>query len=340
MNIKQICISLICITFLLPLLSYSQDKPDTIIYSPIVDTLKGDTVRPTGEVEAIIEYSAKDSAVFDINKEILTLYNEGTLKYKEFELNAARIILYNETSSLESYGVQDTAGKYIGTPVFFEGTKKYEGFNVKYNFKTRTGNITLGSTEIEGGYYLGEKIKKVDDDIYFVKKGRYTTCDKPDPDYYFGSPEMKIIQNDKVVAEPVYLYIDDVPIFAIPFGIFPNHSGRSSGLIAPAYGDDATYGRYLTHLGYFWAISDYMDAAFQGNYFTKGRIDLSSRFRYALRYKLSGSVEIGGSRIRLGEENDIDKQFSDDWRIGVFHNQTIDPTASISANVNILSSKR
>ncbi len=322
--------------------SFSQQTGDSLFLSPIDSLKKSDTTKPAGDIDAIIEYSATDSAVFDIENQKLLLYNEGELKYKEFDLKAARIILFKENSTLESYGIPDTSkpGKFMGNPVFFEGTKKYEGATVRYNFKTRKGNITMGTTEIEGGFYLGEKIKKVDDDIYFIQHGRYTTCEKEDPDYYFGSPKMKIIQGDKVIAEPVYLYIDDVPIFAIPFGIFPNHSGRSSGLIPPAYGEDATYGRYLSHLGYFWVISDYMDLALQGNYFTKGRLDLSMRYRYALRYKFTGTLDLGGTRIRLGEENDIDKIFSDDWRIGITHNQTINPSTSLTANVNFLSSKR
>jgi lipopolysaccharide assembly outer membrane protein LptD (OstA) len=322
--------------------AFSQQTGDSLFFSPI-DTLKKiDTTKSTGEVNAIVEYSASDSAVFDLANHKLMLYNEGDLKYKEFELKAARIILYKDKSTLESHGVPDTtnAGKFMGTPVFFEGSKKYEGSEVRYNFQTRQGNITMGTTELEGGYYLGEKIKKVSEDVYFIQDGRYTTCDKSDPDYYFGSPKMKVIQGDKVIAEPVYLYVDDVPVFAIPFGIFPNHSGRSSGLIAPAYGEDATYGRYLAHLGYFWAISDYMDLALQGNYFTKGRLDLSMRYRYALRYKFTGELDLGGSRIRLGEPGDLDKVFSDDWQIGVLHNQTIDPSTSLTANVNFVSSKR
>jgi len=321
---------------------FSQEPIDSVLYVPINDSLiKKDTTKPKSDIDAIIDYSAKDSAIFDITGNKLFLYGDGDLKYKEFELKAARVILYRESSIMEAHGVPDTAiaGKYNGLPIFYEGSKKYDAFRLKYNFKSRQGNIEMGSTELEGGYYLGEKIKKVDEDIYFIKNGRYTTCDAADPHFYFSSPRMKVMQGDKVVAEPVYLCIDDVPVFVIPFGIFPNHSGRSSGLIPPAYGEDPTYGRYLSHLGYFWAMSDFMDIAFQGNYYTKGRYDLSARYRYAVRYKLSGSVDIGGSRIRLGEQNDIDKVFSDEWRIGVYHSQAIDPTSNLTANVNFLSSK-
>ncbi len=324
----------------LPVLS--QQSGDSLLYVPINDTLKSavDTNRQ-GDVDAIIEYSATDSAIFDVSGDKLMLYNDAQLKYKEYDLKAARIILYRESSIMEAIGVPDTskAGKFIGKPIFMEGDKRYDALKLRYNFSTRKGVIDMGSTELEGGYYLGEKIKKVDEDTYFIQNGRYTTCDKAEPDYYFGSPKLKVMQGDKVVAEPVYLFIDDVPIFALPFGIFPNHSGRSSGLIPPAYGEDPTYGRYLSHLGYFWVVNDYYDLAVQGNYYTKGRIDLSTRFRYVLRYKLSGSVDIGGSKIRLGEFTDNDKTFSDEWKIGIYHNQTIDPTTTLTANVNFLSSK-
>lgn len=337
---KYLYAILLAAIYAMPL--YSQQTGDSVVYIPINDTVKtADTLRNQSDINAIIEYSATDSAVFDIENDKLMLYNDAQLKYKEFDLKAARITLYKESSIMEAEGMPDTinAGKFIGQPIFMEGAKRYDAFKLRYNFQTRQGTIDMGATVMEGGYYLGEKIKKVDDNIYFIQNGRYTTCDKAEPDYYFGSPKLKIIQGERVIAEPVFLYIDDVPIFALPFGIFPNHSGRSSGLIPPAYGEDPTYGRYLSHLGYFWAINDYIDLAVQGNYYTKGRIDLSSRFRYVKRYMLSGSVDLGGSRIRLGEDNDNDKIFGDEWRIGVYHNQTINPTTTLTANVNFLSSK-
>lgn len=324
-------------------LCYSQDRTDTLLYKPINDTLtkQTDTTKRTGDVDAVIEYTAKDSAVFDLKGNKLYLYGDGELKFKEYDLKAARVIFHKETSVLEAYGIPDTGntGKYIGLPIFYEGSKRYDAFKLKYNFNTKKGNIEMGSTELEGGYYLGENIKKVGSDIYFIKNGSYTTCDKQDPDFYFGSPKMKVIQGDKVIAEPVYLYVAGVPLFVIPFGIFPNHTGRSSGIIPPAYGEDATYGKYLSHLGYFWAINDFVDLMMQGNYFTNGRIDLSGRFRYVLRYKFTGELDVGGSRIRFGEETDLDKNFSDQWAITLNHSQTIDPTTSLTASLNFVSSK-
>src|ERR1051325_1015584 len=79
-------------------ISECQAQQDSINYKPIKDSLSADTtVKSTGDIDAIIEYSAKDSAIFDITNNKLFLYNDGYVKYKEFELHAARIILYKDT---------------------------------------------------------------------------------------------------------------------------------------------------------------------------------------------------------------------------------------------------
>jgi lipopolysaccharide assembly outer membrane protein LptD (OstA) len=107
---------------------------------------------------------------------------------------------------------------------------------------------------------------------------------------------MKLLVQDKVIARPIYLYIADVPVFALPFGIFPSERGRRSGLIAPAYGESAR-GRYLLHLGYYWAMNDYMDWNIRADGYTKGSYTLYSDFRYALRYAFTGSVSGSYGRV-------------------------------------------
>ena len=51
--------------------------------------------------------------------------------------------------------------------------------------------LNIGDTQMDQGYYHGEQIKKVEPDVLFIEGGRYTTCDDPDPHFYFESPKMK-----------------------------------------------------------------------------------------------------------------------------------------------------
>ena len=356
--------SIIYIAILYSGILYAQDVPDptrgrieklSSDSASVNDTLKItgnsdstvilpiDTSRQVvSDIDAAIVYSATDSLVFDMKVNKINLYNEAKLTYKDLKLEAGRITVDQETQILEAYGIPDTVltGKFNQPPLMFQGEDKYEGSKLSYSFKTQQGNVSMGFSDAEIGYYFGDKIKKVSSDVLFIKNGLYTTStDREDPEYYFLSPKMKVIPNDKVIAQSVFVYIEGVPVFWLPFGVFPNRSGRTSGLIPPKLGDDATYGQYLSRLGYFWAINDYTDLALSGSYFTKGRVDLYGRFRYVSRYNYSGSVEGGFSKISLGESTDIGTQNSEAWNITINHNQQINPTSRFDAGLTFTSGK-
>ncbi|MDZ4711647.1 MAG: putative LPS assembly protein LptD [bacterium] len=294
------------------------------------------------DIDAVISYSAKDSLIYDLKNKKVFLYNESKLTYKDLKLDAGRIIMNQETQVLEAIGVPDSTreGKFVQTPLMFQGDDKYEGAKLVYNFKSQQGSVSMGFSNAELGYYFGDKIKKVTSDVLFIKNGIYTTStDRDDPEYYFLSPKMKVIPNDKVIAQSVFLYIEGVPVFWLPFGVFPNKTGRSSGLIPPTFGDDGTYGKYISRLGYFWAINDYTDLALTGSFFTKGRTDVYGRLRYSKKYNFNGSIDGGYSRIRLGESTDVTGNNSDAWGLNINHNQQITPTARIDASLGFVSSK-
>ena len=315
-------------------------EPDSAV-KPVF--ISSDSIpKADSDVDAVINYTAKDSLVYDLKNKKVYLYNEAILTYKDLKLDAGRISIDEDTQILEAYGIPDSLipGKFIQSPLMFQGSTKYEGAKLLYNFKTQQGNVSMGFSEAEIGYYFGDKIKKVSSDVLFIKNGIYTTStDRENPEYYFLSPKMKVIPNDKIIAQSVFLYIEGVPVFWIPFGVFPNKSGRSSGLIPPKFGDDQQYGKYLSNLGYFFAINDYTDLALTGSYFSNGRIDLYGRFRYVNKYNYSGNINGGYSRVRLGESTDIDASRSDAWGLNVTHNQQLTPSSRLDASLAFASSK-
>ena len=91
-----------------------------------------------------------------------------------------------------------------------DGTENYEGWKIGYNFKSQKGLVTLGETEMDQSYYHGEQIKKIDKDMMFISNGIFTSCDLDHPHYFFFSPRMRVTIQDKIVAEPIYLYVADV----------------------------------------------------------------------------------------------------------------------------------
>lgn len=313
---------------------------------------KRDTVSSNG-VDTVVVYNAMDSVIYSISSRTMSMYSRSDVKYKDMRLTADRIDVNWNTSVLHAFARTDTTKdttrtrgvkappdtskkKQPGAPVMREGKEEYHGRELTYNFQTKKGKIDVGETTMDQGYYHGEDIKKIDADVLFVQNGRYTTCDKPDPHYFFFSPRMKVMSGDKIVAEPVYLYIANVPVFVLPFAVLPNKGGRRSGVIAPAYGED-NRGRYLTHLGYYDAISDYMDLGVNSDLYTKGGWTLRANYQYALRYLFSGALSTEYRKIIVGEDNDPNRERSSAYQVTINHHQEIDPTMRMDANFTFAS---
>jgi hypothetical protein len=313
-----------------------------------------DSVR--GDIDTIVQYNAKDSIVFDVAKKKMILINDASMHFQSRDMEAYQIVMdftnHTLTASSANYDsvvssslakqrriVRDTnRTKTRGAPILHDGAIPYEGEVIVYNFQNKRGTVQLGTTEMEGGFYYGERIKQVAPGTLFVENGRFTTCDAPVPHYYFESPRMKVIMQDQVFAEPVYLYVADVPIFALPFGVFPNHAGgRRTGVIMPNYQVTGDRGYGLTHLGWYQVFSDYFDVAARSDIFTKGGYNLNVTALFMQRYLLSGplSLNVGYGKTRI---NSVDP-YTENWLLqAAMPNLNLGPATSISANLNFQSS--
>ncbi len=292
------------------------------------------------DVDTTVFAEAKDSIFFNLKEKKMFIYGSGNLKYKQTEIKSGVIEIDFQNSNIDAFGLKkDSLNNFIDTPVLAEAGETYTGDRMKYNFKTQQGIISFAKTEQEGSKYTGQKIKKVDKDIYFIADGVYTTCDDDScPHYYFYSPRMKVIHKEQIVAEWIFLNFGGVPFpIPLPFAVFPIESGRRSGIIPPVFGDDARYGTYFSRFGYFWAISDYMDLNLTGDFYTRGSYRVNSLFRYAKRYEFNGNLEGSYGSFVIGEKDDPDRSESNDWRLRWNHNQTITPTMRFDARLEFLS---
>lgn len=295
------------------------------------------------DVDAVVYSSASDSLIFEIPKKKMYLYGSGALKYKTTELKSGQIFVDYKTNQLDAFGIKDTADtakvKLKEAPRLIEGVDTYEGEFIKYNFKTQRGYISLAKNKNKGQNYTGEDVNKVDKNTYFIKHGAFTTCESDTPHTYFGASEMKVIQKDKIIARWIFMYIGGVPFpIPLPFAVFPNETGRRSGLIIPTYGQSVDRGQYFRNFGYFLALNDYMDLSLTGDYYLKGGWGASSRFRYVERYNFTGSMNAGYSKVIIGEQDDPDKKIQSDWNLSWNHNQQINPTMRFDVNLRFLSS--
>jgi hypothetical protein len=316
--------------------------PDSI--TVIADTMIGS--KPTSSAKSAInskvDYKASDSIAFDIKKQIVHLYKDAEIAYEDIGLKSAYLEIDFKKSLAFAKGVNDTTGKEIGTPVFKQGDQSYRSKELHYNYKTKKGLINHVITKQDDGYLHGTTVKKMANGEMDVKQGKYTTCSLDDPHFELKFSKAKVIPGNKIVTGPAYIVIENVPLpIGLPFGMFPNKKGRSSGIMIPTYGESATRGFYLENGGYYWGINDHMDLKMTGDIYSHGSWALKPNFDYKVRYKYSGSLNLNYAINIDGQKGVPGYVKSRDFKINWSHRQDpkANPVSNFSASVNAGSSK-
>lgn len=287
----------------------------------IDDSLYADSLNRLrkGGIEAPVEYTAKDSLVYYADSRRAFLFGSSNVKYEDMDLTAEKINMQMDSSLVRATGAMDTVKKTrYGLPVFVMGSDKYETDTMAFNFKTKKGIVLNTYTEQQDGFLMAARSKRDADGTFYLKRGKYTTCDAEHPDFYLALTRAKVRPGKDVVFGPAYLVVQDVPLpLAIPYGFFPFSKKYSSGFIMPTYGDESERGFYLRDGGYYFAISDKMDLKLLGEIYTKGSWGVSVATNYRVRYKYSGQFYFSYQDSRTGEEGFPDytkeKSFKLQW---------------------------
>ncbi|MCF7804115.1 MAG: hypothetical protein K9N46_12265 [Candidatus Marinimicrobia bacterium] len=294
--------------------------------------------RSNTSVDTTIYYEA-DHIVFQVPERITNLKYEADARYQGMELEAGLIDVFWNRNLLIATPLPDSvdAERYQrNVPLFTQrGQEPMSGDTLMYNIKTQRGRVIQGQTKFEDGFYTGKKIMKRGEKTLYVNSGIYTTCDLDWPHYHFQSDRMKMIVQDLVVARPIVMYIHDVPVFGLPFAVFPQKSGRrNSGYILPTWGESSRSGRYLKGLGFYWAPSDYWDYRVQLDFWEKRGISVRQRLRYNKRYSFNGNIGFNYDKEIFRAAR------TENYQISVTHNQTIDPTMDLRVNGRYVSSSQ
>ena len=318
-------------------------SPDSLLVAPTDSAaLATDSVPKKNGLDAPVSYQATDSIVMTAGNWAY-LFGEGDVKYQNIELQSELIEMNMDSSIVYAKFGLDSIGQEFGYPLFKEGEQQYESKTMRYNFGTKKGYITDVITQQGEGYVTAGRTKKMEGDILNMVGGRYTTCDEHEhPHFYIQMTKAKVRPNKNIVTGPVYLVMEDVPLYPIglPFCFFPFSSTYSSGIIMPTFGDESSRGFFLRDGGYYFALSDYMDLAVLGEIYTKGSWGLSAKSNYKKRYKYSGNFNASYLVTKLGDKGLPDYSLSKDFQVRWSHTQDAkaNPYLSFSASVNFSTS--
>lgn len=294
-------------------------------------------------LDAPISYDAEDSMVLDVPTQRITLYGKETkTNYKDNDLTAPVIELDQQTGNITASIKRDSTGKVISMPTFKQGDFSSQSDSLKFNIKTGKGLTKSTYTQQGEIYVYGKTIKKFNNDVFFVDRARFTTCNLDTPHFAFISNKIKFINQKLAITGPVHPEFEGVPVpLYLPFGIFPLSKGRHSGFLMPEFTTNEQFGVGLEGLGYYKVLSDYWDVIVRGNLYSYGGWTLNVNPRYKKLYKYSGNVSFDVQSYKYNFKGDPDYSKNRTYHLSWSHSADTRarPGVTFGANVNISSSK-
>lgn len=292
------------------------------------------------DVREPITFSAGDSLILYLRGETKSgsLYGSSSLNMADAALKAFQIDILFAQEEVRAKGFESDSG-WVGKPEFTRGTDIFEGELLAYNLRTERGRVVGAETRYEEGFIRGGVVKALEDNVIYIEDGVYTTCEcTEDPSYSLRSKRMKLVNQKWIYTGPLQLYLFNIPTpLWLPFGFLPAQDTRRSGPLPPSYGEDE-FGFYLRDWGWYFALNDYMDLQLQAGFWTKGSWQSQNLFRYRKRYGFNGQLQVSFARFKNGEKNDPNFSVRETGAFRWTHTQTMGPTASFNADVNLSSS--
>jgi len=318
------------------------DSTIVINDSTLINNNEVANTKPKNALDAPFDYKSKDSIIFNLETQEVLLYGEAEVVYESINLKAEMISINMGTKIIFAHGITDSTGTEKGKPFFKDGGDEFNADTIRYNLETKKGIIKGVITEQGGGYLHSKKTKKLQDNSVCIKNGKFTTCNANHPHFYLNLTKARVIPDDKIVAGPAYLVIEDIPLpIGLPFGIFPDQNKHASGIIIPSYGEEETRGFFLRDGGYYFHINEYVDAKILFDLYTNGSWGVKGLTNYKKRYKYNGNLKIDYSVMKIGE--DFEPNYSENEVYWIKWNHRQDPKArpnsSFTAQVNMGSSK-
>lgn len=301
----------------------------------------------------ILEYRGA-RVELDLELESVRLMGEAQANYEEAVLRADSITYLARARFISALGAIALLGPDQAEVVSDSGPLYYDVATLKGTiFDAETQFADRGATwRVRGDAIPAGR------DTLFVLSGEFTSCELEVPHYRFASGQIKLVNENTLVAWPVVLYVGNVPIAWLPFIAQDIRPGRRSGLIPPRFGindflSSGDIGRQITDFGYYWAINDFMDAQFTVDWFGGRFTRVNGAYRYKflkdfLQGNLLTSYSFGetGTNLSLAWSHNQDLTPKTQLRINaqyvldtqVFEDQSFDPreqTAIITSDLGL-----
>jgi LPS-assembly protein len=179
-----------------------------------------------------------------------------------------------------------------GGVILDQGPARFTADELHFNLGTKTGIFFNGLGFVPPHYrFRGRTIEKLDATHYRVEGATFTTCESDD-----DSPPWSFRIRKALIEEEGYgrfhssaIKVQSVPVFYLPYLLWPIKRDRSPGLLMPGFGYSDQLGTYFGLPVYFPVGRSY-DTTLQLDYYSKGLYGIGSEWRWAPKASAQGQI--------------------------------------------------
>jgi len=183
----------------------------------------------------------------------------------------------------------------VGRVIFYDGEDRLTGERIDYNLKTGTGVVHDGQARSAPYYRIaGERMERLDESHYVLRRGIFTTCDDDPPTWAFGFRNADADLDGIIYGTHASILVRGLPVLPwFPILGAAVRKERQTGFLFPAYGTSSRKG-YFIEAPFFWAIADNQDLTLTFDYYSARGVGLTGEYRYILSPTAGGNIRAFG----------------------------------------------
>ena len=276
------------------------------------------------------EYSQSDSLKYtgkrsflNLSEDSISLSGNAQIIYQDIFIEADSLYL----------NLEDKTAFSTGDAMIKQDGQIFLSRDIKMDVDSKRGILENGAGSMEQGFIYGSQIRKIDDKVYDIDHGIFTTCDDINPHFYIKSNKLRIYQNESIAAKPVFYYVNHFPVMALPFATFSIERGRHNGFLIPQPGWNNSEGKYLKNVAYYFAFKDYFENKVAFDFYEKKGWNFNITNKYIVRYLFNGGLDFNYRK------RDYNNNSSTNWSLRANHRHTLKNNSSFIANINYATSE-
>ena len=168
---------------------------------------------------------------------------------------------------------------------------RFRASRVDFDLTSERGLVYDASGLIDNTYRVSsERLERLGPQRFVARPGRLTTCTGLVPAWEFHARQARLGAGKYVALQHPSFRIKGVPVFYLPYAVFPYRDERTTGFLPPHLGSDSNHGAVVRG-EFFWAMTDWMDSTFGLEYFDERGTRPYVEYRYSLGPQSDGQVQ-------------------------------------------------